>query len=289
MRYVYFGTPDFSAHVLERLIAADMPPVAVVTNPDRPFGRKKIMTAPPVKQLLERLKVNSEKLTVSILQPEKLDAEFIEKLKSFNADFFLVFAYNKIFRKNILDIPRLGIIGIHPSFLPQYRGPSPFQTALLNGEPETGATLYCLREGVDDGPIVAESKPVSITDDDTFVSLASKLADISANLAIETVPKYVDGKITPWAQDESQATFTKKFKTEDGFVEPDYFAAAENGDAEKSAALHRKIRALNPEPGVWTMKNGKRMKLLEAKLTNGKLRLTKIQEEGQKPREVGSG
>ena len=213
------------------------------------------MTAPPVKQLLERLKVNSEKLTVSILQPEKLDAEFIEKLKSFNADFCLVFAYNKIFRKNILDIPRLGIIGIHPSFLPQYRGPSPFQTALLNGEPETGATLYCLREGVDDGPIVAESKPVSITDDDTFVSLASKLADISANLAIETVPKYVDGKITPWAQDESQATYEGWFRANE----------AKLNFASHVSRVHDLIRAADPAPGAWTTLDGKKVQLFGSK------------------------
>ena len=286
MKYIFFGTPDFSAHVLGRLIDAGMPPVAVVTNPDRPVGRKKVVTAPPVKQLIERLMVNGEKLKAPIFQPEKLDAEFVEKLKAFGADFFLVFAYNKIFRRNVLNIPRLGIVGIHPSFLPKYRGPSPFQTALLNGEAETGVTLYLLDEGVDSGPILAESKPVSIMADDTFLSLAAKLADVSADLAIDVLPKFLEGKIASRIQDESQATFTKKFKTEDGFVEPDYLAAAENGDAQKSAALDCKIRALNPEPGVWTTQNGKRIKLLEAKLDSGKLHLIKIQEEGQKPKSV---
>ena len=286
MKYIYFGTPDFSAHVLKRLIDAGMPPAAVVTNPDRPFGRKKIITPPPVKRLLGELRIKDEGLEIATLQPEKLDAEFIEKLKSFDADFFLVFAYNKIFRKNVLDIPQLGIIGIHPSFLPKYRGPSPFQTALLNGETETGVTLYRLDEGVDDGPIIAESKSVSITNDDTFVSLAAKLAGVSADIAIENLQNYGDGKITPQPQDESRATFTKKFKTEDGFVAPEYLATAEQGDAGKSAALDRKIRALNPEPGVWTMRNGKRLKLLEAGIRDGRLQLTVIQEEGQTPRRV---
>ena len=287
MKFVYFGTPDFSAHVLERLIDAGLPPVAVVTNPDRPVGRRKIVTAPAVKQMIENYQLQTTNYKeIEILQPEKLDAEFIEKLKSFDADFFLVFAYNKIFRKNVLEIPRLGIVGIHPSFLPKYRGPSPFQTALLNGETETGVTIYQLDEGVDSGAIIAESKSVVITGEDNFTTLAAKLADVGAELAIETLPRFLSGKITPRMQDESQATFTKKFKTEDGFIEPADLAAAVAGDAEKSAALDRKIRALNPEPGVWTMQNNKRVKLLEVKIENGKLQLTKIQEDGQKVKSV---
>ena len=280
MKFIYFGTPDFSARLLERLIASGMVPVAVVTNPDRPVGRKKIVTAPPVAQILRR------HAGIEILQPEKLDEAFRERLKSFGADVFVVFAYNKIFRKEVLDIPRLGIVGVHPSFLPAYRGPSPFATALLNGETETGVTLYRLDVGVDDGPIIAKSKPVAITTDDTFQSLAEKLTDVGAELLIETLPKFVAGEIMPQPQDESRATFTKKFKTEDGFVESSDLTAAQSGDAQKAAVLDRKIRAMNPEPGVWTMQNGKRIKLLEAKIDGGKLRLTKIQEEGQKPKSV---
>jgi folate-dependent phosphoribosylglycinamide formyltransferase PurN len=163
MKFIYFGTPDFSARLLERLVSAGFEPVAVVTNPDRPVGRKKIITPPPVKQFLLDMKnreprtANHEK--IEILQPEKLDAAFLEKLKSFGADVFVVFAYNKIFRKELLAIPRLGVVGVHPSFLPKYRGPSPFQSALLNGETETGVTLYRLVEGVDSGPIVRHRRP----------------------------------------------------------------------------------------------------------------------------------
>jgi methionyl-tRNA formyltransferase len=285
MNFVFFGTPDFAAHCLETLLEHGLVPKAVVTNPDRPAGRKKIMTPPPVKTTVEAWNAAHD-ARIEILRPEKLDAEFIEKIKSFHADFFLVFAYNKIFRKNVLDIPRLGIVGIHPSFLPQYRGSSPFQTALLDNQKQTGVTLYILDEGVDSGPILATSKSVEITEGDMSRSLAFKLADVGAQLALETLPHFVDGTIKPKPQDEARATFTRKFKTEDGFVDTNDLAAAERGDAEKAKNIFGKIRAFTPEPGAWTVRQGKRLKLLAAKLDYGTLRLTRIQEEGQKPKNL---
>jgi methionyl-tRNA formyltransferase len=300
MNYVFFGTPDFSAHCLELLLEHGFVPRAVVVNPDRPTGRKKIVTPPPVKIAAEQWNEarggrreepldparGKQGTRIEILQPEKLDAEFVEKLKSFDADFFLVFAYNKIFRKNILEIPRLGIVGIHPSFLPNYRGSSPFQTALLDGATETGVTLYLLDEGVDSGSIIAASEPVEITEADSAHPLGMKLAKVGAELAIATLPHFVSGEITPQPQDETRATFTRKFKTEDGFVEPADLAAAEKGDAEKSAAILNKIRAFTPEPGAWTMRDNKRLKLLAATIENGVLRLTRTQEEGRRPIET---
>lgn len=281
MKFIYFGTPSFSARFLEKLLEHDIVPEAVVCNPDRPVGRKKIITSPPVKTLIrgEGRAVSSE--GIKLFQPEKLDVEFIETIKSLAPDFFVVFAYNKIFRKNILEIPRLGTIGVHPSFLPKYRGPSPFQTALLDGEKETGVTLYLLDEGVDAGPILAKSNAIQIKPNDTFNSLAQKLADASAELLIKTLPRFIEGTIKPQPQDESLATFTKKFKTEDGFIPFEDLDAAERGDAEKSAAIDRKIRALNPDPGAWTMRDNKRIKLLEAEIQNGLLRLIKAQKEGE--------
>ncbi len=285
MNFLFFGTPDFSAHCLELLLKHDFVPRAVVCNPDRPAGRKKVMTPPPVKTSAEAWNA-AHHANIEILQPEKLDADFVEKLKSFRADFFLVFAYNKIFRKNVLDIPRLGIVGIHPSFLPQYRGSSPFQTALLDNQKQTGVTLYVLDEGVDSGPILAASKPVEITKSDTSHSLAFKLADIGAQLALETLPRFVDGAITPQPQDGAKATLTRKFKTEDGFVDANDLALAEQGDEKKSAEIFGKIRAFTPEPGVWTLRDGKRIKLLAATIQNGALHLTKTQEEGQTPKQL---
>ena len=281
MKYIFFGTPSFSARCLTILLDHGMVPMAVVCNPDRPVGRKHIITPPPVKALI------AERATqIPILQPEKLDIEFQAKLKDLHPDFFVVFAYNKILRKDMLAIPRLGTVGVHPSLLPKYRGPSPFQTALLNGETETGVTLYLLDVGLDSGPIIAQSKPLPISDTSTFDSLAEKLADIGGNMLIEIIPPFYDGEIKSVPQSETDATFTKKFTTEDGFISPDDLAAAEQGDTEKTSYLDRKIRALNPAPGVWTMRDGKRLKLLQAKISNGALRLTVIQREGEKAKKI---
>jgi len=279
MRFIFFGTPSFSARTFEALIEHGLTPIAVVCNPDRPIGRKKVLTPPPVKTIAQRYS------NIEILQPEKLDEDFVRKLTSLNADFFLVFAYNQIFRKNILAIPRLGTIGVHPSFLPKYRGASPFQTAILNGDSETGVTLYLLDEGIDSGPIIARSAPVKISDEDNFNSLAEKLADASTEILIKTIPDLVAGRITPEPQDKSKVSYTKKFTTEDGFIKEEDLKNAESYTREAKEIL-RKINAFNPEPGAWTMKDGKRMKLLKAKIENQKLVLTKIQIEGEKPREL---
>ena len=283
MNFVFFGTPDFSARCLGILLEHGLVPKAVVCNPDRPTGRKKTLTAPPVKIMTAAWNA-SHQTDIEILQPEKLDASFIEKLKSFNADFFLVFAYNKIFRKNVLEIPRLGIVGIHPSFLPRYRGSSPFQTALLDGQKQTGVTLYLLDEGIDSGPIIATSELMEITAEDLSDALGMKLAEVGAQLAIDTLPRFVRNEIDLQPQDESRATLTRKFKTEDGFIEPNDLAAAEQGDAEKSQLIFNKIRAFTPEPSCWTLRDGKRLKLLGAIIRDGKFHLTKIQEEGQRPK-----
>jgi methionyl-tRNA formyltransferase len=126
-----------------------------------------------------------------------------------------------------------------------------------------------------------------ITGMDTFSSLGEKLSDVGGNMLAETIPLFYEGKITPKPQNEADATFTKKFTAESGFVEPNDLAAAEHDDARKAADLDRKIRALNPEPGVWTMQDGKRLKLLEAKIESGSLRLTVTQCEGEKAKRSG--
>jgi methionyl-tRNA formyltransferase len=277
MKYVFFGTPRFAAIILDRLIRADMPPVALVCNPDRPVGRKKIITPPPTKQL-----VVDEKLSVQIFQPEKLDTSFIEALRALKPDFFVVAAYAKIIPQTVLDIPRLGTLGTHPSLLPKYRGASPIQSVLLAGEEQTGTTIYAMDEKMDHGGIYAQ-KSMTIAADETYLSLQEKLAQLSAETLIETIPIFYSGAIQPRKQDEATATFTKKFTTEDGFIDENDLRAAQNGnDTENARAILRKINALNPEPGVWTTLNSKRIKLLEAKIEHESLKLISIQEEGQK-------
>jgi methionyl-tRNA formyltransferase len=213
-------------------------------------------------------------LSVPVLQPEKLDKDFIAQISNLNPDIFIVAAYSKIIPQEILDIPELGTIGVHPSLLPKYRGASPIQFAILNGEEKTGTTLYLMDAKMDNGQILATGS-LPLATSDNYESLIKKLAEMSGDLLVKTLPKFANGEINPLPQNDSEATFTRKFKTEDGFV-----------DLEKDnpIEIERKVRALNPEPGVFTIKDNKRMKILEAELDdNNKLILKKIQFEGKKP------
>src|SRR3990167_5776499 len=150
MRYIFFVTPNFAAIILEKLIKSSLIPSAVVCNPDRPIGRKKNITPPPTKSLA--LHYN-----IPILQPEILTNNKLQ-ITNYKPDFFVVAAFSKILSKEILQIPRLGTIGIHPSLLPKYRGATPIQTAILNGDTETGTTLYLIDEKIDHGAILAQRK-----------------------------------------------------------------------------------------------------------------------------------
>ncbi len=286
MRYVFFGTPRFAAIVLKELVGAGMPPAALVCNPDRPVGRKKIVTPPPTKQVATVADAANAG-PIAVFQPEKLNDEgFLADLRSLAPDFFVVAAYAKIIPRTVLDIPRLGTLGTHPSLLPKYRGASPIQSVLLAGESMTGTTIYAMDEKMDHGPIFGQ-RTLAIAADETYPSLEGKLAHLSANLLIEIMPQFHAGKTAPQVQDEAAATFTKKFTADDGFVAEDDLRNAEGKDAAQAHVLLNKIRALNPEPGCWTLHNGKRVKLLEATLgANGLLKLLVVQEEGQKPKRV---
>ncbi len=274
MNYVFFGSPDFAAVILEKLISAGFVPAAVVCNPDRPVGRKKVLTAPPVKQL-----ITNGKWQIEIFQPEALSS-LISRLSSLKPDFFVVAAYSKIIPKEILAIPRLGTIGVHPSLLPKYRGATPIQSAILNGDAETGVTLYLTDEKVDHGPIL-ENRKWKIGNS-TYEQLHDALAKLAGELLVETLPKFLKGKIKPAEQNHAEATFTKKFTTEDAYVKPEDLEKAKKEGGEIAIQIDRKIRALNPEPGTWSVDKGKRIKLLEAEIIDGKLRIKKIQKEGGK-------
>ncbi|MCP6720015.1 MAG: methionyl-tRNA formyltransferase [Patescibacteria group bacterium] len=278
-KYIFFGTPEFAAIILEKLIAAHMPPVLIVCNPDRPVGRKKVITSPPTKLL-------AAQHNIPISQPETL-LNYKPPTTNYKPDFFIVAAYAKIIPKDILKIPRLGTVGVHPSLLPKYRGPTPIQAAILSGDEKTGVTLFLIDEEIDHGPILAqralENYELGIMN---YKELEKGLAGMSGDLLVETLLKFIKGEIKPQPQDETQATYTKKFKIEDAYV-----------DLEKDnpVAVERKIRALNPEPGVWTISTGgkpfdiaqgKRVKLLEAELAERELKLKKIQVEGKKPQEL---
>ncbi len=279
MKYIFFGSPRFAEIILGQLMDAGMPPAALVCNPDRPFGRKQAITPPPTKVLL-----TTRAKDIPVLQPEK-PAAAANILRTLGADIFVVAAYALIIPEVVLEIPRLGTIGVHPSLLPKYRGASPIQSAILGGEPDTGTTIYMMDEAMDHGPIVsAVAVPLAI--DEQYASLEEKLALASARLLIRAMPDFIAGKITVQPQDETRASYTTKFKTEDAFVDNADLVAAENGDREKAVGVMRKINAFNPEPGAWTMRGGKRTKLLAAKIQADKLILLAIQQEGERAKEL---
>jgi len=283
MKYVFFGTPNFAAIILEKLISAGFIPEAVVCNPDKPVGRKKIITPPPVKQRILNLE-SGIKNKIKILQPEKL-SDIKSQLSDVNCQLFIVAAYAKILPKEILEIPRLGTIGVHPSLLPKHRGATPIQTAILNGDEITGTTIFLIDEKMDHGAIIANSEFRIQNLEWNYETLMKKLAELSADLLIEILPNIEEKIKNAMPQDESKATYTKKFKTEDAYIEPIDLEKAQNGSANSpqvAVQIERKIRALNPEPGVFTIINDKRIKLLESKISDNKLKLIKIQKEGKK-------
>lgn len=298
MRFIFFGTPEFAAVILEKLINADFVPATVICNPDKPVGRKKIITPPAVKQIIIK---KFKDLKIKILQPEKLEiGNRKSEIGESKPDFAVVAAFAKIIPKKILEIPRFGTIGVHPSLLPKYRGPSPIQTAILNGDEFTGTTLYLMDEKIDHGKIISNFKS-QISNFDTYETLMKKLAELGADLLINFLRDYENAqKYKSVFQNESQATYTKKFKTEDGFIKSENLQEAQEKGGLIATEIDRKIRALNPEPGTWTYtknscKNAKlyenikikRMKILEVILTfEKKLKLKKIQIEGGKPVEI---
>lgn len=285
LRYVFFGSPEFAKIVLEELVSAGFPPHALVTNPDRPVGRKKEIISPATKQYVER-----SGLKIPVFQPSS-PADIKHNLAALKPDLFVVAAYARIVPEDVLMIPNLGAIGVHPSLLPRHRGASPIQTAILEGDKETGVSLFLMDEKVDHGPILAEES-VQISDRN-FPELLTALAHLGGVLAAKTIPLFVQGKVKPKPQKHDEATFTTKFASEDGFVEPDDLREAEKGkNPELALEIVRKIKALGVEPGVWTWGSGmtflknhfdpeKRVKLIDAAIESGSLKILSLQVEGK--------
>ena len=259
-----------------------MPPSALVCNPDKPVGRKKVITPPPTKQLV--LDIGNKEQRIKVLQPatsEELLAISDEVFE--NCDFGVVAAYAQIIPQAVIDKARLGIIGAHPSLLPKLRGASPIQAAILEGYDKTGVSLFMIDKDVDHGSVIAK-RELAIGEND-YTKLEKRLADISADLLLEVLPNFAIGKVELEIQDESSATYTQKYSTDDGYVDFNDLTEAEN-NGNGSETLLRKIRALNPEPGVYTFIGEKRTKLLDAEIKEGKLVLKEIQKEGGKPTKV---
>ena len=276
MKFIFFGTPRFAAIIVGGLINQGFLPSAVVTNPDRPTGRKKIITPPPVKIICRKLNP-----LLPILQPEKIDDDFLNQLRKYDVDFFLVAAYGKILPKSLIDIPRYGTIGIHPSLLPKLRGATPIQSAILSGLQTTGITLFLIDEKMDHGPIIS-MKSFDIYASDNAESLSDRLAILSKEMIVEIMPNI--SSLTTHPQNESEATYVSKFTTNDAYISPEELEKAYEGIEDSAESVNRKIRGFYPEPGAWTHQNNKRVKLLEAEIKLGKLVLKSVQVEGKKPK-----
>ena len=256
------GTPEFGAIILEGLIKykpysgrwpnGPFRPILVVTAPDKPVGREQILTPSPVK-------VIAQKCDIPIEQPEKIENLKL-KIENLKPDLIVATAYGQIISKEILEIPQEGSLGVHPSLLPKYRGPTPIQAAILNGDKETGVTIILMDEKMDHGPILAQRK-LEIVKDETASTLHDKLAELGENLLIETISKWLRGLLKPWPQDETKAIYTKILTREDGRI-----------IWKKTAKeLEREIRAFSGWPGsftFWEKRGGKmvRMKILKVRV-----------------------
>ncbi|TRZ77114.1 methionyl-tRNA formyltransferase [bacterium] len=212
IKIVFWGTSKFAENILESLLKNDnFDIVAVVTQTDKPVGRKKEITSPLVKQI-------AEKKNIPVLQPEKLDNDFENKLKKFridtSIDVSIVASYGKIIPESVLSIPVHGSINVHGSLLPQYRGASPIQTAIVNGEKKTGTTLILMDAGMDTGNILKQQS-LEISEDDNYETLLKELSELGSEMLNDVLPALITGKIKPVKQNDTEATYTKILKSGD--------------------------------------------------------------------------
>lgn len=240
------GTPEFSLPGLKKLLAEpSFEIVGVFTQPDKPVGRKQILTPPPVKKL-------AAENNLKIFQPEKIRLE-VETIANLQPDLIVVIAYGKIIPPSILDIPRSGCINVHASLLPKYRGAACLNAPILNGDSETGITIMKMEAGLDTGPILRQSK-IKLTGTENLEIVHDKLAALGAEILIPTLLDWLAKKITPQVQDESQASYIKVLAKEDGRI-----------DWQKSAPeIERMIRAYNPWPGTHCQWQEKNLKIIAA-------------------------
>ncbi len=245
-KIVFAGTPEFAVPFLEKLASdADFEIVGIITQPDKPAGRKQTLTPPPIKEL-------AIKHGFKIFQPETLkdNLELADELKTLGADIMVVVAYGLIIPQVILDIFPRGNINVHPSLLPRHRGASPVQAAILAGDDVSGVTIMLMDERMDHGPILAQEQ-IALTGEETNESLHQKMAEIGRELLLDTTKKYLAGKIAPQAQDDNMATFCRPIKREDARI--DWQKTAEE--------ISRQIRAYYPWPGTWAELSGRRIKI----------------------------
>ena len=261
MRVVYMGTPDFAVSCLDGIVKEGHDVCAVFTQPDKPRGRKMIMTPPDVK-------VYALEHGLDVYQPNTLrDGKAFEIIRELDPDVIVVAAYGKILPKEIIDYPKFGCINVHGSILPKYRGAAPIQWSVINGDSETGITTMQMNEGLDTGDILlVEKTPISI--EDTAASVFDRLADIGSKLIVKTLDYAQNGRLTPVKQDDSKATYAAML--DKNISEIDF--------SKPAIEVHNLVRGLYDWPIAHTYLNGKKLKIFK----------TSVSELSGKPGEVVS-
>lgn len=235
MRLVFLGTPEFAVPTLERAAAAGHQVLSVVTQPDRPKGRGQALAASPVKQAALRL-------GLPVYQPERIRRpEALEYLTALKPDAMVVVGYGQIIPQAVIDLAPLGIVNVHASLLPKYRGAAPIQWAIANGETRTGVTTMRIDAGLDTGGMLLK-REVEIGPEETAPELAARLAPLGADLLVETLAGLASGAIAPEAQDGAQATYAPILKKEDGLI----------GFFRSAGEIHNRVRGFQPWPGAYT-------------------------------------
>ncbi|VAX31785.1 Methionyl-tRNA formyltransferase, partial [hydrothermal vent metagenome] len=246
------GTPEFSMPTLGQLVQSEHSVIAVVTQPDRPKGRGRGMTASPIKTL-------ALSLSIDVLQPEKASApEFIETLRGLKPDLIVVVAYGQILKQAVLDIPKSFCMNLHSSLLPKYRGAAPINWAIINGDKESGVTTMKMDRGMDTGDILLTLK-TPITEEDNAQTLHDRLAQMGADLVAQTIEQMEKNTLTAHPQDNDRATLAPKLKKQDGLIH-----------WEKDAiTLCNLARGLTPWPGAFTFFKSKRLGLNAVQAAGG--------------------
>ena len=254
MKIIFMGTPDYASEILDTLLKTDFIDVeAVYTQPDKPVGRKKILTPPQVKVL-------AEENGIRVYQPTTLrDEEVISELKTIKCDYIVVAAYGQILPKAILEYAPC--INLHASILPQYRGASPIQQSILNGDEKTGVTAMLMEEGLDTGDILKISE-ITIPKDEMVSTLFERLTKVASELTVDVLENFKN--YTPVKQDESKATLCKKISKKDGLVEFD-----------DALNIYNKYRAFTPWPTVY-LESGLKLKEMKLQQEDGNFEMGKI-------------
>ncbi len=252
LRLVFMGTPDFAVPSLQALIDGGDEIVGVISQPDKPAGRRMALHAPPVKQ---RARAHG----VPVVQPDSIRTrEVLERLRTWQPDLIVVAAYGKILPAAVLALPRGGCINVHASLLPKYRGAAPIQWAIARGEMQTGVTIMQINDKMDAGDILLQ-KTVALKSDETGGSLHDTLATLGAHALIEAIAALKAGKLTAIPQDERAATYAPRLRKEDGEIDW----------SQPAVRIERRVRAFHPWPSAYTWLAGKRLKILAAHVQNG--------------------